>query len=31
MVSGSVIGQSPNAPNPLWSTTGPRPAIAGEV
>ncbi len=32
MFSGSGIGQSPpKAPKPPWSTTGPRPAIAGEV
>ena len=31
MFSGRVTGHTPNAPNPVWSTTWPRPAIAGEV
>ena len=31
MFSGSVTGQTPNEPKPVWSTTCPRPAIAGEV
>ena len=29
--SGSVTGHTPNAPKPCWSTTWPRPFMAGEV
>ena len=31
MFSGSVTGHTPKAPKPCWSTTWPRPFIAGEV